>query len=172
MKTSSRAPAARRAGYTLIEMLVVITGTVALVGVGTTTLIAVRRVSATAHAAAERGTALSRLHRTLREDAAEARSAIAEGDGLTLTRPDGSTVAYAAADAAVIRTVRDADDGARAGVDRFGVGGTGFLWTAEERPAGVRIGIGFDRAGGPEANADGAAVELAAWLPASGEGDE
>ena len=172
MTGASRTTPARRAGYTLIEMLVVVTGTVALVGVGTTTLIAVRRVSATAHAAAERGTALSRLHRTLREDAAEARSAVADENGLTLTRPDGATVAYAAADAAVVRTVHAPDDGARVAVDRFGVGGTGFLWTAENRPAGMRIAIGFDRAGGPEANAEGAAVELAAWLSETGEGDE
>ncbi len=64
----------RRAGLTLIEMTVVVTGTVALVSAGAATLVAVRRVAATARTAAEEGTALSRLHRTLRADAADARA--------------------------------------------------------------------------------------------------
>ena len=157
----------RRAGFTIIEMMFVVTGTAALIGAGATTLVAVRRVAATAHADAERGAALSRLHRTLRTDAAAATDAAADETGLTFTTADGATVAYAADGAAVVRTVTGAD---RAGRDRFGVGGTGFAWAADPRPGGTRAAVGFDRAGGPEPGQPGTAVELAAWLGDEGGG--
>lgn len=149
-----------RAGYTLIEMLVVVSGTAALITAGATTIVAVRRVATTAQTAAETGTALSRLHRTLRQDAADAVAATADETGLTLATADGGTIVYEAERSAVRRTVT----GPRAGGDLFPVGGTGFQWTAEPRPGGVRVALGYDRTDGPDARSDGAAVELAAWL--------
>ncbi|QDT15932.1 PulJ/GspJ family protein [Alienimonas californiensis] len=151
----------RRAGYTLIELLVVITGTTALISLGATTIVTVRRVTVTAQTAAESGAALSRLHRTLREDAADARSATADDAGLTFTADDGAAIRYEADGPAVRRTVT----GPRTGRDRFPVGGAGFEWSAENRPGGVRVAVGYDAAGGADERADGAAVELAAWLP-------
>ncbi|MFH5803601.1 hypothetical protein [Alienimonas sp. DA493] len=140
----------------------VVTGTVALLSLGATTIVTVRRVTVAAQTAAESGAALSRLHRTLREDAADAVSATADEIGLTLAAADGAAIRYEADGSAVRRIAT----GPRAGRDRFPVGGAGFAWFAEERPGSVRVAVGYDPAGGADERRDGAAVELAAWLPA------
>ncbi|NNJ25464.1 hypothetical protein [Alienimonas chondri] len=158
----------RRAGYSLVELMVVISGTVALISVGASTIVAVRRVATTAHTAAEAGTALSRLHRSLREDAADAVAATADETGLTLTAADGAAIRYEADAASVRRTVT----GPRVGRDRYPVEGTGFTWTAEPGSDGVRAAIGYDRVGGSDARSDGIAVELAAWLSSDERGAE
>ena len=172
--TGSRTPRrflTRRGGYTLIEMLLVVSGTAAVVSLGATTVVSVRRAATTARAAAESGPALSRLHRTLRQDAADAVAADAGGDGLTLTAADGASILYEAEGDAVRRTVA----GPRAGRDLFPVGGTGFRWAAEPGPGGTRVAVRFDFRAGPHDRAGGPAAELAAWLPpaaADAGGDE
>lgn len=175
MNRSVHMQSRRRGGYTIIELLVVISGTVALLAAGTTTIVTVRRVAERGTAAAEAAAGLSRLHRTLRADAAAATAATADDGGLTLSVGDGS-VRYEADGADVLRVV----DGPAAGRDRFTVGGAGFTFTTAAGPAGVRAAVGFDRAGRPaggdgsedDSEGGGPAVELAAWLPAGGEGGE
>ena len=159
-----------RAGYTLIEMLLVVTGTAAVAGIGTTLLIGVRRVSAAAVGTAETGSALSRLHRALHEDAAAATGATAGEDRLTLFIAPGSTVIYRTDGAAVVRqaSVR----GEPAGRDRFPVGGEDFQYLAEPDAGGVRVAVRYDRANSPDGAADGRAVELAGRVFVSGEGGE
>ena len=150
-------------------MLLVVTGTAAVAGIGTTLLIGVRRVSAAAVGAAETGSALSRLHRTLHEDAAAATDATAGEDRLTLFIGPGSTVVYRTDGAAVVReaTMR----GEPAGRDRFPVGGAGFEFLAESDAGGVRVAVRYDRANSPDGAADGRAVELAARVFSGGEGE-
>ena len=144
---------ARRAGKTLVEMMLVVTGTAALLGVGGTTLHALRRVGGAARASADAGAALSRLHRTLCEDAAAADAVSAAGDRLTFTPAAGPAVVYAADDGAITRRVGDAMTG-----ERFAVGASGAAFAA----AGGRASVAFDRAGTPDELRDGLAVKLVA----------
>ena len=148
----------RRDGKTLIEMMLVVTGVAALAATAGTTLHAVGKVGGAARAAAESGSALSRLHRTLCEDAAAAETAAVNDDAadgrLTLTAPDGSAVVYAIDGPAITRTRSGAKPGQG---ERFAVGAADVSFAA----ADGRVSIAFDRAGTPDGASDGRTVELA-----------
>ena len=146
----------RRAGKTLIEVVLVVTGIAALLATAGTTLHAVRRVGLAATAAAGSGVALGRLHRALSEDAAAADSAAVRDGVLVFTRPDGGSITYAADGGAVTRTVGDA--GGRG--ERYAVGAANAAFAAD----GGRASVAFDRAGTPDGARDGHAVEVVAYV--------
>ncbi|MEM9702218.1 MAG: prepilin-type N-terminal cleavage/methylation domain-containing protein [Planctomycetota bacterium] len=164
MKTRVRRPG-RRAGYTLIELMVVISGTVALISVGATTIVSVRRVAVSTRASAETGAAIARLHRTLRQDAAAAVDAAADETGLTLTGRDGAVIRYEAEGTAVRRTVA----GPRAGRDLFPIAGDSFRWTIEPRFDETEATIAFRRA---TDRGDEPTIRLSAWLSRPTEANE
>ena len=145
-----------RAGKTLFEVILVVTGVAALLGTAGTTLHAVRRVGLAAHGAAESGTALARLHRAFAEDAAAADGVSVDANALTFTRPDGPAATYAADGPALTRRLAGAGPGQG---ERYAVGAGGTRFTAD----GGRAEIAFDRAGTPEESADGLAVRVVAY---------
>ena len=153
-------PRRPRAGKTLFEVILVVTGVAALLGTAGTTLHAVRRVGLAARTAAESGTALARLHRAFAEDAAAADGVSVDANALTFTLPDGPAVIYAADGPALTRRLAGAQPGQG---ERFAVGAVGAQFTSD----GGRAAIAFDRAGTPEESADGRAVRVVAFAGGS-----
>ena len=147
MRRPHKITTGRRSGRTLLEAILVISGVAAVVAGGGTILHAVRVAAGTSGAAADAAAAASRLHRTLRADAAAATScAVRSGPvrGLKLTFPDRPAVLYSdGGGGRVVRvagTARDtfpvdaAGPNFLVGSDR---GGTyaGLLWDPADRAA-------------------------------------
>lgn len=150
----------RRCGKTLIEVVLVVTGVAALVATAGTTLHAVHRVGRTAHAAADRGTAIARLHRTFAEDAAAADAVSVDGKALTFTSPGDTAVVYAVDGDAVTR--RSVAEPVGRG-ERFAVAADGITFAAD----GGRASVAFDRAGTPDGFAEGLSVNVVAYAGGS-----
>jgi prepilin-type N-terminal cleavage/methylation domain-containing protein len=101
---------ARPRGFTLVEMLVVMTVSGVLMSLAVTSLVMLLRLDGTARQRGRATDTLANLARQFRADAHEARSAVAdnrafsgEARSLALGLPDGRTVVYEAAAQRVVR---------------------------------------------------------------------
>ena len=121
-----------------------------LVSVAGRTVFHVARAAEAARVGHDAGRALTRLHRTLRDDARTATAARVGGDGLQLDTP-GGTVRYRAAGGA-IRRERSADGRVVAG-DTFPLAAADIGFAADGRTAEIRwnhAALAASARGGPD----------------------
>ena len=100
---------ARSAGFTLFELAVVVAVLGAVMGLVMATLASARRRLPAAAAAAESGAELALARARLASDIRGARLAATDGQVLTLTLPDGATVAWSALGGRLTRAFRPFD---------------------------------------------------------------
>lgn len=147
-------PTRTRAGFTLIEMVLVIGATSIILGLCAGTLHALLGVHRSSREHLADATTVGRLALQFRRDARAATGAKVIGDagpaakGLELTLPDGETIAYRADEGGLIRAEsRPDEDGRR---DQFFLprrGATGFE-VADDRGASLAVLILTRPAGG------------------------
>lgn len=146
-------PKGTRAGFTLIEMVLVIGATSIILGLCAGTIHALLGVHRSSREHLADATTVVRLALQFRRDARAATGAKAIGDagqvakGLELTLPEGETITYRAGDDGLIRTERRSDEEGRR--DRFSLprrGAPGFE-VADDRGATLAVLILTRRAG-------------------------
>ncbi len=126
---------AARRGFTLIEMLVVITGVSVLLGVCAVTIQLLMRVSSDAQARRSASVALGRLAEQFREDVHGSDDAqIPPSGGLRLSRRPGVTITYTAREGRVERVEAAGSQASRYETYALGKGGSAAFRRRDDGP--------------------------------------